>query len=75
MNAAVLDHCVMEKGSLLASGGVLKERDRIPAWTLAAGVPAKPLRRLEGAALETLKSASGHYQRLMNLYEHLGRPV
>ena len=75
MNGAVLDGCTMEEGSLLAAGGVVKERDRIAAWTLAAGVPAKPLRRLEGLALETLKSAAGHYQRLMDLYEHLGRPV
>ncbi len=73
MNASVLDYCVMEEGSLLAAGGVLKERDRIPAWTLAGGIPAKPLKKLEGVALEQLEKASGHYQKLMKLYQDLGK--
>lgn len=75
MNATVLDFARVGEGALIAAGGVVKERDEIPAWTLAAGVPAVPRRRLEGAALQTVKSASTHYQKLMALYEHLGRPV
>ena len=58
-----------------AAGAVVKERDTIPAWTLAAGLPAVPLRELSGPAREHVTSASDHYQALMTLYEHLGRPV
>jgi carbonic anhydrase/acetyltransferase-like protein (isoleucine patch superfamily) len=75
MNATVLDRAHVGEGALIAAGGVVKERDRIPAWTLAAGVPAVARRRLEGAALDTVKSAAAHYGKLMALYEHLGRPA
>ena len=75
MNSTVLDYARVGEGALLAAGAVVKERDTIPAWTLAAGVPAVARRKLEGAALATVKSAAAHYQELMALYEHLGRPV
>lgn len=75
MNATVLDRARVGEGALVAAGGVVKERDEIPAWTLAAGVPAVPRRKLEGAALDVVKSAAGHYQKLMALYAGLGRPV
>lgn len=75
MNAAVLDAARVGEGALLAAGAVVKERDEIPAWTLAAGVPAVARRKLEGAALETVRSAAAHYQKLMDLYAHLGREL
>ncbi|GJM44715.1 MAG: gamma carbonic anhydrase family protein [Gemmatimonadota bacterium] len=75
MNAVVLDGCVVGKGALIAAGAVVKERDEIPEWTLAAGIPAKPRKKLEGMALETVQTAAAHYQKLMALYEHLGQPV
>ncbi|MGH2570842.1 MAG: gamma carbonic anhydrase family protein [bacterium] len=75
MNACVLDGATVEEGALVAAGSVVKERDRIPAWTLAGGVPAVPKKKLSGAALEQVKSAAAHYQTLMALYESLGDPV
>ncbi len=75
MNATVLDGARLGEGALIAAGGVVKERDHIPAWTLAAGIPAKARKTLDGAALEHVKTAAAHYQKLMALYEHLGRPV
>lgn len=75
MNSTVLDSARVGEGALLAAGAVVKERDEIPAWTLAAGVPAVARRRLEGAALEAVRSAAAHYQELMELYAHLGREL
>ncbi len=75
MNATVLDGATVGCGALIAAGGVVKERDSIPDWTMAAGIPAKARKRLEGMALEHVKTAAAHYQKLMALYEHLGRPV
>lgn len=75
MNATVLDGATVGEGALIAAGGVVKERGTIPPWTLALGMPAEPKRELKGAALETVKSAAGHYQKLMALYQHLGRPA
>lgn len=73
MNSTVLDFAKVGEGALLAAGAVVKERDEIPPWTLAAGVPAVVRRRLEGATLDAVKNAAAHYQELMALYEHLGR--
>jgi carbonic anhydrase/acetyltransferase-like protein (isoleucine patch superfamily) len=73
MNATVLDGAIVHEGALIAAGSVVKERDEIPKWTLAAGIPAKAKKTLEGAALEHVKTAAGHYQELMALYEHLDR--
>jgi len=75
MNAAVLDGARVGEGALIAAGAVVKERSEIPAWTLAVGAPATAKRRLEGAALDTVKTAAAHYQELMALYQHLGRPL
>lgn len=75
MNGSVLDGARMREGSLLAAGSVVREGDEIPAWTLAAGVPATPKKKLEGAALEHVKTAAEHYQHLMSLYQRLGTPV
>jgi len=75
MNTTVLDGATVGEGALVAAGGVVAERMTLPPWTMAMGVPARPRRELEGAALELVKSAASHYQKLMALYEHLGRPV
>lgn len=75
MNACVLDGAIVETGALIAGGSCVKERDTIPEWTLAGGVPAVAKKRLAGAALELVKTAGEHYQKLMTLYEHLGDPV
>ena len=73
MNATVLDGATVRRGALIAAGSVVRERDEIPEWTLAAGIPARPKKTLEGAALEHVKTAAGHYQKLMALYEHLSK--
>ena len=46
IGARVLNGSHMGEGSWLAAGGVLTEGRSIPPWTIAAGIPAKPLREL-----------------------------
>jgi carbonic anhydrase/acetyltransferase-like protein (isoleucine patch superfamily) len=75
MNGTVLDGATMRTGSLLAAGSVVREGAEIPEWTLAAGVPAEPKKKVTGAALEQVKTAADNYQLLMSLYDHLGKPV
>jgi len=75
MNASVLDGARVGEGALLAANSVVAENREIPPWTLAAGVPAVAKRKLEGVALELVKTAADHYQKLMALYEKLGKPV
>jgi len=75
MNATVLDGAHVGEGALIAAGSVVRENDRIPAWTLAAGLPAKAKRQVEGMALHHVKTAAEHYQFLMSLYQNEGRPA
>ncbi|HSJ28557.1 MAG TPA: gamma carbonic anhydrase family protein [Acidimicrobiia bacterium] len=56
--ATIGDHClvgigsralngsVLGEGAWLGAGAVLTEGTEIPAWTLALGIPARPIRRL-----------------------------
>lgn len=75
MNATVLDGARVGEGALIAAGSVVRENDTIPAWTLAAGLPAKAKKQVEGMALHHVKTAAEHYQFLMSLYEKQGKPV
>lgn len=75
MNATVLDGARVGEGALIAAGSVVRENDTIEPWTLAAGLPAKPKKKVEGAALEHVKTAAEHYQFLMSLYEKAGNPA
>jgi carbonic anhydrase/acetyltransferase-like protein (isoleucine patch superfamily) len=61
--AKVGDHCLvgigaralngseMAEGSWLAAGSILTEGKTIPPWTLAMGIPAKPIRELTEAEI------------------------
>ena len=75
MNATVLDGAKVGEGALIAAGSVVRENDTIDPWTLAAGLPAKAKKMVEGAALEHVKTAADHYQFLMSLYQNDGKPV
>jgi gamma-carbonic anhydrase len=61
MNAVVLDFAEVGEGSLIAAGSVVRERARIPAGVLAAGVPAKVVRELTGEEkLGIIRSAANY---------------
>lgn len=75
MNATVLDGATVGAGALVAAGSVVKERDRIPPGTLAAGIPAVAKKTLGGAAQEHVRGAAEHYQFLMSLYADPARPA
>ncbi|MEZ5065568.1 MAG: gamma carbonic anhydrase family protein [bacterium] len=74
MNACVLDYARVGEGALIAAGAVVKERDTIPPFTLATGIPAVARKKLSGSALDHARGAAGHYQQLMALYQEAGVP-
>ena len=51
----------MGQGSWLAAGGHLPEGKEIPPWTLAVGVPARPLRDLTEAEIRRADEGVDHY--------------
>jgi carbonic anhydrase/acetyltransferase-like protein (isoleucine patch superfamily) len=66
IGARALNGAVMGEGSWLAAGSILTEGKSIPAWTLAMGIPAKPVRELTEA--EIARQSEG-----VDLYMRFGR--
>lgn len=83
--ATIGDHCLvgigaralngseLGEGAWLASGAVLPEGRVIPPWTLAVGLPAKPLRELTEAEIERQRSGVDDYLRLGATYREMFR--
>ena len=69
MNAVVLPGAKVGEGALVAAGAVVLEGMEIPPGVLAAGMPAKVKKVLDGDALAHVRNAAlVDYQRLMDLY-------
>lgn len=52
IGARALNGSVLGEGAWLAAGSVLTEGREIPPWTLAVGIPAKPVRELRPDEIE-----------------------
>jgi carbonic anhydrase/acetyltransferase-like protein (isoleucine patch superfamily) len=61
IGARALNDSVMGEGSWLAAGSLLPEGREIPPWTLAMGVPAKPVRELTEDEISRQRSGVGVY--------------
>ena len=61
IGSRVLNRAVMGEGSWLAAGSVLTEGREIPPWTLALGIPAKPVRDLTQAEIAAQSHGVDHY--------------
>ena len=68
IGARVLNSSVMGEGSWLAAGSVLPEGKVIPPWTLAMGIPAKPIRELTEDEIRRQAEGVETYQRLAATY-------
>lgn len=78
--AAIGDHClvgigsralnrsVLGEGAWLGAGAVLTEGSTIPPWTLALGIPARPIRELTAEEIERQRDGVADYQRIAELY-------
>ena len=62
---------MMGEGSWIAAGSVLPEGKEIPAWTLAMGTPAKPVRELTDEEIERQKNGVRNYQQFAATYRKL----
>lgn len=67
-NAVLLNGCVIGEGSLVGAGSVVGERVEIPDHVLAAGVPAKVKKPIEGEAATWIKIAAEEYVLLSREY-------
>lgn len=71
IGAKLLNRSRLGEGAWLASGSVLTEGTEIPAWTLAIGAPARPLRDLTPAEITRADEGVDHYLDLMERYRRV----
>jgi len=61
MNATILDNAVIESDTMIAAGAVVTPGAHIPGGVLAAGVPAKVIRKLTPAEIESIPDNTRRY--------------
>jgi carbonic anhydrase/acetyltransferase-like protein (isoleucine patch superfamily) len=71
VGARALNDSVLGEGSWLAAGAVLPEGRSIPPWTLAVGIPAKPVRDLTEEEIARQRNGVLEYQRFAATYRRL----
>lgn len=71
-NAVLLNGSIIGEGSLVAAGSVVGERVEIPDHVLAAGVPAKIKKPIEGEAAKWIEIAADEYVHLSRSYRTQG---
>lgn len=72
IGAMALNGSSMGEGSWLAAGSLLPEGKAVPPWTLALGIPAKPVRELTEEEIRRAASGVDAYLQLGALYRSLG---
>jgi carbonic anhydrase/acetyltransferase-like protein (isoleucine patch superfamily) len=71
IGAKALNRSTVGEGALLAAGSVLAEGKEIPPYTLAMGIPAKPVRELTGEEIARNAEGVGHYLALATAYREI----
>ena len=62
MGATMLQRSRLGKGSMLAAGAVLQEGEHIPPGQMAAGVPARLKKPLDGSSQRWVATSAQHYR-------------
>ena len=71
IGARALNGSVVGEGAWLAAGALLPEGRSIPPWTIAAGIPAKPLRELTDEERRRADEGVDHYLEFGEAYRRL----
>lgn len=61
MGAIVMDHAVVEARSIVAAGAVVLENTRVESGWIYAGIPAKKVKKIEGALAEVFARTANNY--------------
>ena len=68
MNAIILQNATVGDECVIGAGAVVRERAEIESRSVAAGVPARVIKKLEGGAAEWVKGGGQHYVELSRDY-------
>jgi len=71
IGAKILNGSTVGEGSWIGAGSVLPEGKEVPAWTLAIGIPAKPVRDLTDDEIRRADEGVDHYLQLAELYREI----
>jgi len=71
IGARALNRSTIGEGAWLAAGSVVTEGKSIPAWTLAMGIPARPVRELTAEEIARANEGVDHYLDLANAYREI----
>jgi len=71
IGARVLNRSRVGEGAWLAAGSVLTEGNEVPPWTLAVGIPARPVRDLTEDEVARADEGVGHYLELAEAYREI----
>jgi len=63
MGAIVMDRAVVKKGAMVAAGSVVLEGTVIDEGMIYAGIPARPIKKVEGKNREMMRRIAGNYLR------------
>jgi carbonic anhydrase/acetyltransferase-like protein (isoleucine patch superfamily) len=75
MGATMLQRSRLGRGSLLAAGSVLAEGSEVPPGYMAAGVPAKVKKPLDGSSENWVGMTAQHYRDRAVAYREKLRPI
>ncbi len=75
IGALVLDGAVVEPGAIVAAGAVVPPNALIPEGMVAAGVPAKPIRKVSQEEKNFNITNSLKYKNYAGNFNNLARPV
>jgi len=71
MGALVMDHAVVHSNSLIAAGAVVLENSVVEAGWIWAGVPAKPVKKVDASMLEgQINRIANNYIRYASWYQN-----
>ncbi len=68
MGCVLLDGCEIGRGSIVAAGAVVREGQKVPPFSLVAGVPAEVRKQLPESSLEARRAHAQHYVELASRY-------
>ena len=68
IGAIVLNGAEIGEESIVGAGSVVTPQTKIPPRTLALGIPAKPIRRLEEKDFDMIRDTLSGYQNLKEIY-------
>jgi carbonic anhydrase/acetyltransferase-like protein (isoleucine patch superfamily) len=71
IGAKLLNNSELGEGAWLASGSVLPGGRKVPPWTLAMGIPAKPVRKLFPAEIARADEGVVSYLEVMERYREI----